>query len=845
MKLPISWLNDYIDVSDYDVEALARLLTNAGLEVNSIQLVGLPMPEREKHEFKISGLSWPKDKFVVAQVDEVLPHPDADRLTLCRLVDDEGEHIVLTGAPNIFHLKGTGSLETPLKVAYAKFGAEIYDGHQPGWVLTKLKKAKIRGIESSSMVASEKELGISEEHEGIILLPDDAPTGMPLVDYMGDAVFDIEILPNNIRNACVYGVAREIAAFTGRDLKPLDLSYEAEGSPIEGQAAIEIREPALNPRFVLGLIKGTKTLPSPYTVQRRLRLAGIRPINAIVDATNYALLEIGEPLHAFDYDVLVRRANGSAPTIITRRAENGETLTTLDDVEHTLDEEVILVTDTAGPLSLAGVMGGAESEVQPDTVNVLLEGANWNYVNIRKLTQREHINTEASYRFSRDIHPGLALDGVKLCLRYLQAWAGGEIAQGLLDNYPLPYEDTVNELTIDFVRARTGIPGITAAEIADLLTRLDFTCAVKGDTITVRTPAYRKDIASGVVGKADLLEELTRLYGYNNIPHTRLADRLPPQRANVAFEMRTRLEDLLVSLGLLQTVSYRMTNPADEARLLPDQSVLPDEAYVCLANPSTPEWCVMRRSLLHATLKTLEKNSRVDNRLLLFEIGPVFLPVEGEKLPLEEQRLAIAISGVRERPAWNAPARKNDFLDFYDLKGIIEAMLDGATGEVTYTPADHPAFHPGKCAAVSVEGVMLGVFGELHPLVKDHYEFGSAPVLAADLALTPLMQALAPKKELVPVPTFPPVLEDLAIVVAEEVNAAQVEAVIRAASNRVTQVQLFDIFRGAQVGEGKKSLAYSLTYQSDSATLSDQDAAKIRKKIIGRLERELDAKLRE
>ena len=266
MKLPISWLNDYIDIADYDVEELAHLLTMTGLEVNSIQLIGLPMPEGDKHEFKISGLSWPKDKFVVAQIDEVMPHPDADKLTLCRLTDDKGEHIVLTGAPNIFHLKSAGPLKTPLKVAYAKFGAELYNGHQDGWVLTKLKKAKIRGIESFSMVASEKELGISEEHEGIILLPDDAPTGMPLVDYMGDAVFDIEILPNNVRNSCVYGVARELAAFTGRELKPLDLSYEANGASIEGQAAIEITEPELNPRFVLGLIKGAKTVPSPYHV---------------------------------------------------------------------------------------------------------------------------------------------------------------------------------------------------------------------------------------------------------------------------------------------------------------------------------------------------------------------------------------------------------------------------------------------------------------------------------------------------------------------------------------------------------------------------------------------------
>ncbi|MCD4752980.1 MAG: phenylalanine--tRNA ligase subunit beta [Anaerolineaceae bacterium] len=844
MKLPISWLNDYIDILDYDVEELAHLLTMTGLEVNSIQLIGLSMPEGDKHEFKISGLSWPKDKFVVAQIDEVMPHPDADKLTLCRLTDDEGEHIVLTGAPNIYHLKGAGVLETPIKVAYAKFGAEIYDGHQDGWVLMKLKKAKIRGVESFSMVASEKELGISEEHEGIILLPEDAPTGMPLVDYMGDAVFDIEILPNNVRNSCVYGVARELAAFTGRELKPLNLNYEASGASIDGQAAIEITEPELNPRFVLGLLKGAKTVPSPYHVQRRLRLSGIRPINAIVYATNYVLLEMGEPLHAFDYDVLIERANENAPTIITRRAKAGEKLTMLDEIEHTLDSEAILVTDTAGSISLAGVMGGAESEVQDNTTNVLLEGANWNYVNIRKLTKKEHIMTEASYRFSRDIHPSLSLDGVKLCLRRMQEWAGGEIAQGLIDNYPLPYEDTVNTLTVEYVKKRTGILEITAEEIASLLKRLDFECSIEGDTITAKTPPYRKDIGTGVVGKADLLEEITRLYGYNNIPHTRLADTLPPQKPNFVFEMRNRVEDMLVSLGLQQTISYRMTSPADEARALPQQEALDDSNYVVLANPSSPEWTVLRRSLLHAVLKSVEKNSRVDDRLTLFEIGPVFLPVEGQKLPNEEQRLAIAITGLHERSTWNSHILKDNWMDFYDMKGIIERLMELTVGKVSYEVSDHHSFHPGKCARILFDGIELGVFGELHPLVQEYYDFGRAPVIAAEIQLPKLLQAFAKARGIEAVPTFPPVLEDLAIVVDEDIPASKVEATIYNGNKLVSDVQLFDIFRGEQVGEGKKSLAYKVTYQADH-TLTDKEAAKIRKKIIGRLKYELDAKLRE
>src|SRR5512132_4304315 len=378
MKLPISWLKDYIDLDGLSVEEIARKLTLAGLEVDEIKYAGLPMPTNkngERHEFKTSGISWDRDKIVVAEIREVNPHPNADRLTLLDLYDGEKSQVVLTGAPNIFHLKGTGKVPKPIKVAYAKEGSTIYDGHADGLVLTTLKRAKIRGVDSYSMVASEKELGISEEHEGIIILDEDAPVGMPLVDYMGDAVLDISILPNMARNANVIGVARELSAITGRPLKKPTIEYKTEGQPVNELVSIEITEPELNPRFVIGLIRNVEIKPSPYQIQRRLRLAGIRPINSIVDATNYAMLELGEPLHAFDYDVLKERAGGKPIHIYTRRAKEGETLTTLDGVQRTLNAVNVLVCDDKGPLSIAGIMGGAESEVTERTRNILLEGA--------------------------------------------------------------------------------------------------------------------------------------------------------------------------------------------------------------------------------------------------------------------------------------------------------------------------------------------------------------------------------------------------------------------------------------------------------------------------------------
>src|SRR5215510_9876395 len=288
MKIPVSWLKDFIDLDGLSIEDIARKLTLAGMEVDEILYAGLPMPvykEGEKHEFKTEGIAWDREKIVVAEIREVKPHPNADRLTLLDLYDGEKEQIVLTGAPNIFHLKGTGKLPKPIKVAYAKEGSTIYDGHADGLVLTTLKRAKIRGVDSYSMVCSEKELGITEEHEGIILLDDDAPVGMPLVDYMGDAVLDISILPNMARNANVIGVARELAALTGRELRKPNIEYQTDGQPVEDLVSIEITNPELNPRFVLGLIRGVEINPSPYQIQRRLRLAGIRPINNIVDAT--------------------------------------------------------------------------------------------------------------------------------------------------------------------------------------------------------------------------------------------------------------------------------------------------------------------------------------------------------------------------------------------------------------------------------------------------------------------------------------------------------------------------------------------------------------------------------
>ncbi|MCW5875508.1 MAG: phenylalanine--tRNA ligase subunit beta [Anaerolineales bacterium] len=842
MKVPISWLKDFVDLDGVSIEHLAHTLTMAGLEVEEIRYIGLPIPSGQQLS-KLSGLAWDREKIVVADIREVGPHPDADRLVLCRLYDGEKEHSVLTGAPNLFEYKGQGELKPPIKVAYAKEGAEIYDGHQAGSHKTTLKRTKIRGVESYSMVCSEKELGISEEHEGVLFLETDAAAGTPLADVLGDAVFDIAITPNIARNANIYGVAREASALLGRPLKPMPLEVQADGPKIEGAARIEISEPELNPRFVLGMIRDIEIKPSPEWVRRRLTLAGMRPINNVVDATNYAMLELGEPLHAFDYDVLVQRAKGKPPVISTRRAKKKETLTTLDGVERQLDDFTVLVCDSAGSLSLGGVMGGLESEVTASTRNVLLEGAAWNFINIRKTLNAQRLASEAGYRFSRGVHPAMAERGVNRGLELMRQWASGSVAQGLVDEYPLPPQPSVVEIGPGDALRWLGVE-LSTEQLSDILGRLGFEVKAKGDALTVTTPDHRLDIGEGVIGKADLMEEVARIYGYENIPATRLGDDLPPQRGNRTLEIEERIRDLLARLGLQEVMTYRLTSPEQETRRLPVGTPPDDKPYTQLSNPISQERTVLRKSLLASVLEIVERNANIRERLGFFEIGPVFHASEAGPLPDELQRLVLALRGPRQPGHWQGG--DVGALDFYDVKGVVTALLSGlGVDGLAFEPAQHPAFHPGKSARVLAGEQQLGVFGELHPQVQAQYDLGGHPVQAAALNLDAIYSLVLARFDSRGVPAYPPVLEDMAFVVDETVAAGQIEALIRQTGGKMlSDLQLFDVYRGEQIGAGKKSLAYQLTYQDAERTLTDEDVSKMRHRIVKRLEQELGAKLR-
>lgn len=855
MLVPLSWLRDFVHI-DIPVEQLAERLTLAGLEVGSLRYIGLPQNTIEGVRFPPSDhLVWDRDKLVLGAIREVKPHPNADRLVLA-MVDYGGAEMeqCVTGAPNLFEFSGQGPLAQPVWTIFAAEGAEVWDGHSDTPKRMILKGRELRGIHNKSMVCSEKELGISDEHEGIILLRqqprhqitrEPAAPGTPAQDVLGDVLFDIDLTPNLARCFSMLGVAREVAALLGKELCEPSYDFVAEGAPIEGHVAIDIREPELNPRFTLTLLRDTRVQPSPEWMQLRLRLVGQRPINNIVDVTNYITFEIGQPLHAFDYDKLKARAGSATPTIITRLPEAGETLETLDEATRELQDFNILVCDTAGVLSLGGIIGGAETEISDETTNVLLEAANWNFINIRRTMQAQKVHTDAGIRFSRGVHPSRALLGVQRGIELMRQTGGGAVAAGVIDAYPLPPAPVQVTLPVSEVRRILGMD-IGQDEVVSILKRLDFAVDVQGDTLHVTVPDHRMDISDEpVTGQADLIEEIARIYGYDRIPNTIIADEMPPQRANTYHEREERVRDVLVALGLRENISYRLTSPERESLLYPGGGSPAISHYVVLANPIAADKTVLRQTLLVSLLDNAAANMRYTDRQQTFEIGSVYYKRAGQQLPDEPVHLGILLTGPRHMPGWQGNSA-NSNVDFYDIKGVVEGLLhDLHIPGAVYERASHPSFHPGRSAALRIGDATLGTFGELHPLVTEAFGLTGVPVMAAELDLSALVALVDPLYGVVPLPTTPPVLQDIALVVKAETPAAEVEAVIwEAGRSLLKAVRLFDVYEGGSIPEGHKSLAYNLVYQREGETLTDKQVAKVHSKIVKAAEKKLGASLR-
>lgn len=871
MLIPLSWLRDYVKLN-LSTKDLAERLTLAGLEVESIKRV---------------GDWWDPETIRVGEIVAIHPHPDADRLVLVD-VDYGGEQPerVVTGAPNLFQYKGSsreaGNLPV-LKAPFARSGAVLIDAYsdQNPRPMKKLKPSKIRGIKSSGMVCSERELGLSEEHEGILLLPEDAPTGEPLRNYLGQEVLELELTPDMSRCLSLAGVAREVAALTSAELQlPAD-ELTAGGT---GTAAdffgVRIDAPDLCNRYTGLLIKDVKLGPSPKWMQERLTLAGMRPINNIVDITNYVMLEMGQPLHAFDYDVLVERAGrvgDSLPTIIVDRAKENLKFTTLDGTERSMTDSMLMINDAAGPVAIAGVMGGIESEVTESTTNILLESATFEGINNRRTAQALRISSEASYRFARGVPATLNPIAARRAAELMRQYADGQIVPGMVDAYPVPQHNPVVYTTVNDVQRLLGIP-VDLETIVQSLETLDFqvkqvdrvsASADEDATFALQrlddeplleciAPWHRLDIRY----PADLTEEVARMIGYGRIDTTLIADVLPTQRRNPVLRTEEQIRDILVALGLQEVITHPLTTIENHQKLIvtnktagaskrldEHQSPTVDtEGFVTLTNPGSQERKSMRRTMLVSAMENLAYNIRFSRRLATFEIGRIYLPEDGDGLlPFEERRLTIALTGPREQIGLYQPS-ESEMMDFFDLKGIVETLFDALNikaENVRYLAQPHTGTFGPRCAKIQIDDQFVGLIGEIHPQVCDAFGLGDSRIAIGDLRIEPLMRPNWSVEAMKPISNYPAVVEDLAFVVAESISFREVEeAILEGGGELLTELELFDIYRGEPLPQQHKSVAFRLTYQSTDRNLKEKEVSNLRRRIVRNVEKRVAGKLR-
>lgn len=826
MRISINWLKELVDY-DWSTGALAARLNDAGLEVVAIDVYGTP-ESCQGLELAKNHLSW--DGINVGEIVAVKAHPNADRLRIAIVDDGQGPKQSVTGAPNI----EVGSVGQ--KVAVAASGARIINVYGDDPAPVQVRAAKLRGERSEIVLCSEKELGISDEHEGIMLLDNATPVGATLSQVLGDVVIEVELTPNLSRCLNVVGVAREVAALAGGTLKVQKPQWQTFGDPIAGQIKIDIEDPDLCARYTGAIIRGITLGPSPFWMRYRLTLAGMRPISNIVDITNYVMLEWGQPLHAFDYQTIKPKSGDTVPCILVRNAHQGETLTTLDGVERPLDEEMLLITDGGGPIALAGGMGGLDTEVSETTQDVFLESANFHYVNNRRTAQKLKLFSEASNRFSKGLPPQLTEYGLKRAAELMRTLAGGTIAQGFADNYPKPPQITAINLPAGEATRLLGVE-LDARQVVDLLTPLGFACEIQAESIRTTVPYHRLDVSL----PADLVEEVARMIGYNNLPAHLLADGLPPQQNNPSLAGKLRTKNVLIQLGLQEIINYTLTNPKTVQRFDPQRGEVDPQDYVQLLNTLSSDRSMMRRSTLPNMLEIAASNRRFQERVAMFEIGRVFLPT-GEPLPEEPTHLGVVLFGRRHVTSW---LDSEGTIDFFDLKGVIQGLLSGlGITNAQITKGAHPSYHPGRCAVLTLNGTTTGTFGELHPRVVEAFDL-EGRVCAGEFNLDSLIGHIPEVPEHAAPPRFPAVVQDVAMVVAVTISNDAIEALIRELGQPLLkQTKLFDVYTGEHIPEGKRSLAYSLTYQAEDRTLTDEEVTGFHQKIQAGLQTKLNAEIR-
>lgn len=791
MKVPFNWLKDYVDVN-IDAKELGDRLTLSGSALEEVITQGDVIKN-----------------IVTGKIVEITQHPDADKLKVCQ-VDIGTETIqIVTAATNMKE-------QDIVPVALHK--SILADG-------TEIKKGKLRGVVSNGMFCSEEELGIAgdEAVHGLMILPADAPLGMDIKEYLNlnKSILDFDITSNRPDCLSMVGMARETAATLGTSYKMPNLNYEVKTSEnINDKIKVEVRD-SLCRRYMARGVKNVKIMPSPGWMQERLLEAGVRPINNIVDITNFVMLEIGEPMHAFDAREI------KSGKIVVERAKDDEIFVTLDEIERKLDSSFLCIKDDETSIGLAGIMGGLNSEIQEDTTEVIFEAANFDGTNIRVNSKKLNLRSESSARFEKDIDPNLAEIAINRACALVCELGCGEIMEGTIDIYNSKKEE--GHITVDskWINKFLGTE-ISKEDMKKYLDLLELKTEINEDNLDITIPTFRIDI--GI--KEDIAEEVARIYGYDKIPTTIYSastGREPKYKNQI---LRDLIVDVMVSSGLNQSISYSFISPKVFDKInLPQDSELRN--VIKIKNPLGEDYSVMRTTTIHSMMESLGRNySRNNDYARLFEIGKVYIPNEDETVvPTENNILTIGMYGN---------------CDYLDLKGVVENALEKlGLSKVKFTrESDNPSYHPGKTAALMIGNKKVGVLGEVHPDVSENYGVDTNCYLA-ELNLDLLFEYAKTDKKYKALPKFPAVTRDIALLVNDEVLVQEIEETIRrAGGNLVEKVELFDIYKGAQIPEGKKSIAYAIAYRDEKKTLTDNDVNKVHDKILRSLEHKLGATLR-
>jgi len=803
MFVSYKWLQDYVDLSGITPEELAEKITKSGIEVEGVEVLN-------------EGIR----NVVIGHVLEKEKHPNADKLNKCLVDIGEGDPVqIICGAPNV---------DKGQKVAVAKAGAVL-----PGNF--KIKRSKLRGEESNGMICSLQELGYEgklvpkEYSEGIYVFPNETQVGLDALEQLNrdDQVLELGLTPNRADCLSMLGVAYEVAAILGREVKlpqpKTDTSSEKASDYI--QVKVEAKED--NPLYVAKVIKNVKIGPSPLWMQARLMAAGIRPHNNVVDITNYILLEYGQPLHAFDYDRL------GSKEILVRRAKDGEVIVTLDDAKRELTQDHLVITNGTTPVALAGVMGGANSEVQNDTTNVLLESAYFTGPVIRKASKDHGLRSEASSRYEKGVDPNRVRAAAERAVQLLAELAGGEVLEGSVEADALTVEPAVVTVTLEKINRVLGTD-LDMKQVEDIFARLQFETNVDNGTIIVTVPTRRGDITI----EEDLIEEVGRLYGYDHLDSTLPIGSSTPGRLTAYQSKRRMVRRFLEGAGLYQAVTYSLTN---EERA--QQFALEKREPVQLAMPMSEDRSILRLSIVPQLLEVLKYNAaRKNDSLAVYETGAVFLANGKDELPEEEEHLAGALTGLWESHPWQGEKKP---VDFFVAKGILEGLFAklGLEEKIEYRQAKREGLHPGRTADVYLNGEFIGFIGQTHPNIEKEYDLKETYVF--ELSMKALFAAEITPVHYEAIPRFPSITRDIALVVDKNTAAGELEQIIKGAGGALLkEVHVFDLYEGERMEQGKKSIAFSLKYFDPERTLTDEEVVKAHDKVLSAVKEQAGAVLR-